>query len=61
MALFMKNSSNTIIQDIILMEDGNFIHDTEEICDTFNQYIINIGILIVNENDNDFSACLTHI
>ncbi len=57
----MKNSSDTVIQDIILIEDGNFINDTEEVCDIFNQYFINIGISIVNENDNDFSACLTRI
>ncbi len=44
----MKNSSDTVIQDIILIEDGNFIRDTEEVCDIFNQYFINIGISIVN-------------
>ncbi len=60
-ATFMKNSSDTVIQDIVLIEDGNFIRDTEEVCDIFIQYFINIGILMVNENDNDFSACLTHI
>ncbi len=61
MVPFMKNSSDTVIQDIILIEDGNFICDTEEVCDVFNKYFINIGISIVNENDNDFSACLTPI
>ncbi len=30
-------------------------------CHIFNQYFINIAIPIVNENDYDFSACLTHI
>ncbi len=35
--------------------------DTEEVCDIFNQYFININISLVNENDNDFSACLSHI
>ncbi len=59
MASFMKYSSDTVIQNIILIEDGNFIRDTEEVCDIFNQYFLNIGISIVNENDNDFSACLT--
>ncbi len=57
----MKNNSDTVIQDIILIEDGNFIRDTEEICDIFNQYFINIGISIVNENDKDYAACLTDI
>ncbi len=52
LAPFMKNSLDTVIQDIILIEDGNFIHNTDEVCDIFNQYFINI--LIVNENDNDF-------
>ncbi len=61
MAPFLKNSSGRVIQDIFLIEDGNFICDTEHVCDIFNQYFINIGISIVNENDNDFLAFLTHI
>ncbi len=61
MAPCMKNSSDTVIQDVILIEDGTFIRDTEEVCDICNQYFINIGISIVNENNNDFSAFLTHI
>ncbi len=46
MAPFMKNSSDTVIQDIILIEEGNFVRDIEKVCDIFNQYFINIGISI---------------